>query len=262
MFINAIQDIQSGAQRWRLWTALAWEDIKSTYRRSLIGVLWVSLSFATFVAVKILIFGSMFGTATDAYYGAYLLLGFFSWQFMSQVVSTGPSVFTRSENWITNDPIPLSVYVYQNVVRSLFDLCLTALVVIGGLVFWGIEWHSLSWLALAALALYALNAFWISLLLAMLCTRYRDFQHLISTIMRVMFFVTPIFWIPEQLGSQTMAVLWWNPFAQFMWILRSPILDQTFNPENWIYVGLVTVFGWSITIFTYGLFRRRIVFWF
>ena len=262
MLSNSIKDILSGAGRWRLWTALTWEDIKTTYRRSIVGVAWVSLSFATFVAVKILIFGSMFGGGSDKYYGAYLLIGFFAWQFMSQIVVTATSVFTRSENWITNDPLPLSVFVYQNVCRSLFDFALTGLIVLGGLAYLGFGWHHYSWLALPALALYTLNAFWITMLLGLLCTRFRDFQHLTSTTMRVLFFVTPIFWLPAQLGEQTMSILWWNPFSQFIWILRTPILDQSFVPENWAYVGAITAIGWVVTILLYSLFRRRIVFWF
>lgn len=262
MFMNSILDIHKGAKNWRLWTTFAFEDLKTTYRRSFVGIAWISLSFAVFVAVKILIFGSMIGGATDSYYGSYLLIGFFSWQFMSQIVTTGPSVFTRAEAWISNDPIPLSVYVYQNVLRSLFDLSFTGLVVIVGLAIAGIGWHWYSWLALPALILYAVNAFWISLLLGLLCTRYRDFQHLTTTIMRVMFFLTPIFWLPEQLGEKIMSILWWNPFSQFMWILRTPIVDQSFIAANWIYVGVVTALGWGVTLFFYTAFRRRIVFWF
>ena len=259
---DAIRELVSSAQRWRLWTAFAWEDVRTTYRRSLIGVLWISLSFTIFVAVKILIFSMFMNRVENDYYSAYLVLGFFSWQFMAQIVNAGPNVFTSNEHWLRNDPIELPLFVFQKVTRSLFDLALTGAVVIAALFIFGLGASLWSLLAIPALLLYLLNAIWVILLLGVICTRYRDVAHLISTAMRVMFFLTPIIWLPQQLTEQVSEILWWNPFAHFMWILRTPILDQAPAIESWVFVLVLTVVGWISALSAFAMSRKRIMFWF
>lgn len=259
---TAIREFAAALLRWRLWTAFAWEDLKTTYRRSSIGILWISLSFTLFVGVKILIFGMVIGHSEESYYSIYVILGFFAWQFMFQIMQTGPSVFTSNENWIRNDPIELPIFVFQSVTRSMFDLGLTGLVVIAALLIFGFGATMWTLLAIPALTLYVLNAMWVVLLLGVICTRYRDVTHLNLAMMRVLFFLTPIVWLPDQISDSVMNVLWWNPFSHFIWILRSPIIDQELAIESWIYVGVFTIAGWFVALATFARFRKRIVFWF
>lgn len=258
----SLQDIRNGALRWRIWTSFAEEDIRQTYRRSIIGVAWIALSFSIFLLVKTFVFGAMIGQLGEKYFGAYLMIGFFSWQFMSQIVTTAPTTFLRAEAWIKNESLPFTVYVYQSVYRSLFDLLLTGGVVILGLIYFGYGWSPYSLLVIPAIMLYIINALWVTMLLAILGCRVRDVQHLTQTAVRIMFFMTPIFWMPSQLGEQAMAILWWNPFAHFIWILRGPIIDQSLVLDSWIYVSTFTAIGCSITLIGFVRFRRHIPFWF
>ena len=257
----AANDIVDGLGRWRLWSALAWEDIRSTYRRSLFGILWITLSFAAFIFVKLLIFIPIMADVDYGYYSAYLMIGFFVWQFMATEVNSAPMVFVNAEGWIKNDPLPLSVYVFQAIARSLFNLLLSSLVVVVVLIYLQRPVTSTALLIIPALALYILNAIWIRLLLGVICARYRDLMHLVQTIMRIMFFMTPIFWLPEQMGG-LMKVLWWNPFAHFIWIFRTPLLDGDPALASWAFTGAVTIVGWTIAFAVFALYRRRVVFWF
>ena len=46
-FLDVTQrDAVSALAAWRLWTMLAWEDIRQRYRRSVLGPLWITLSMA------------------------------------------------------------------------------------------------------------------------------------------------------------------------------------------------------------------------
>jgi ABC-type polysaccharide/polyol phosphate export permease len=261
-FQRAWNDLVDGARRWRLWSTFAWEDVRQTYRRSVIGVMWVSLSFAIFAIAKIFIFGAMMGRQDAEYFGAYLLIGFFSWQFMAQTVNSAPTTFSGAENWIRNDPIPFSVFVYQAIFRSTFDLVLTGIVVLGSLFYFGYGASAYSLMVIPAVVIYIINAGWVLVLLGVVCTRYRDITHLVHAAMRVLFFLTPIFWFPSQFGEVAMRILWWNPFAHFIWILRTPVIDQQIPVDSWIFVGVLTVAGWVAAFLSFALFHRRIVFWF
>ena len=218
-FRAAFDDLVGGAKRWRLWTAFAWADLKTTYRRSIFGVLWIAISFSAFIFVKLIIFIPLIAGGTTTDFSVYLTAGFFVWQYISMVMNTSPTTFTSAEAWIRNDPIELSVFVYKAVFRGLFDLALTGVVAAAFMLYFSVP---LTWAALMVIpALLALvvNAIWVQLFLGVLATRYRDVTHLIPTVMRVLFFLTPIFWMPAQLGG-LWPYLWWNPFTHFILILR------------------------------------------
>ena len=85
-------------------------------------------------------------------------------------------------------------------------------------------------------------------------------SHLIQAIMRVMFFLTPIFWLPEQMGD-----LWkylsYNPFAHFLISFRDPLLSGT---VPWDSFAVVLSFTVSLVLIAFALLafaRRRIIFW-
>lgn len=259
---GALRDIVGALRRWRVWTAFAAEDLRQTYRRTFVGVFWITLSFAIFVAVKVFIFGSMMNRADSEYFGAYLMLGFFVWQFMAQTITSGAGVFLAAEGWLRNDPIEPPVFVFQNVARNLFDLFMTGLVVIAGLAYFGLGGTLYSLMALPALLIFIVNAVWVKLFLGVVCMRFRDLAHFIQALMRIMLFLSPIFWFPEQLPAEAMAVLYWNPFAHFIWILRTPILDQSVAADSWMFVGCFTALGWTVALAAYARTRRRLVFWF
>ena len=56
-------------------------------------------------------------------------------------------------------------------------------------------------LALPGMALIYINQVWVALVLAIICTRYRDVQQIVGTAMQIMLFATPIMWPVSALGD-------------------------------------------------------------
>ena len=256
----AIDDLIKGAAMWRIWLSLSWEDLKATYRRSLLGVVWVALGFAIFVFAKVLIFSAMFRSAQNPYYYAYLVTGFFAWRFISAGINSSPLVFVKSEGWIKNDSLPLSIYAYRAVAKDFFTVSFNTIVVIAAYIYLKTEIGPYFLMTIPAIAVIILNMIWVKLFLGVISARYRDVAHLVQSVMAVMLFLSPIFWMPEQIGD-LFKYLYWNPIFHFMEILRNPIIDQELNLNSWVFVGVVTVVGWIAALGVYSAFRRRVVFW-
>ncbi len=259
-FKAGVQDIVAGLMFWRVWTAFAWENIQRTYHRTLLGALWISVSFLIFVGVKVIVFGTLLGSA-NAKFGAMLMLGFLGWQFINQCVMSAPNVFVANAGWIKNDPLPFSVYVFQSVTQDMYSFLMTLVAVVG--LYWttgqSIDIYIL--LAFPAVFMILFNAFWIKMSLGVISTRFRDVGQFVTSIMRIMIFLTPVFWTPEQMGERLMSVLWWNPIMHFIDILRYPIIAHGFPEESWVYVGWFTLGNLLFGFLLFGLFRRRIAFW-
>jgi ABC-type polysaccharide/polyol phosphate export permease len=60
-----------------------------------------------------------------------------------------------------------------------------------------------------------------------------------------------------RLGEYT----YWNPFANFIEIVRMPVLYGTVDSSHWVYVGVFSLIGALIGIATFALGRHRIVYW-
>ena len=256
---SVIREVVESLRRWPLWTALAWEDIHDRYRRTVLGILWVTLSFALFCGVKILIFGTLARASPD-FFSAYVVVGFLCWQFISPVVTDGCNVFIVSRGLIRGASLPLPVFILQSITRVAI---LTAFNAVAGfliLLFIGWPRSPVALAAVAAIPIYLATATAVQLILGTATASLRDLAPVVSTVMRVMFFLTPIIWIPAELGSIG-NIAWFNPITHYIEIVRAPIVYGEVPEASWIIVLCCTLAFWVVAIAIFGCFRRRIVYW-
>jgi len=255
----ASQTFLSGLGQTSIWSHLALTDIQALYKRSVIGMAWVGLSFALFIGVKIVVFGSIASGEAD-YFALWLTVGFWLWSFIRNMVTDGCRAFLGARGWILSRNLPLSIYVFQSITRAsisfLFSLPVIILVIIAFK--W---WPTLDWLwSLPGLFFLILNGTWSTLLLATLCTRYNDLLHLVVTLMLVLFFLTPILYLPEQLGDKAY-LLQYNPFTHYLAIVRDPIMGLGLPLLSWSVVIGLTIFGFIISFVTFQTLGRRVPFY-
>ena len=248
-----------GLKRAPLWWTLAIEDIRSRYARSFLGISWVFLAFAGFVFVKILVFTPL-SQEGGRYFAAYVAVGFFIWNYIVSCLVEGSTTFVQARNWIQGASVPLSVFVYKVIARNLILNAVNLLVVV--LVF-AVARPEVTWLALWSIPfafLVVFNMIWVTFLFAVIGARFRDFEHLISTLVRIMLFLTPIFWTPEDIGP-----LWdylvFNPFSHFLILVRAPLIDGVIPLQSLYVVCSLAAVGWICAVLTYHYGHKRVVFW-
>ncbi len=257
---RTLKDLSTGAKDWRLWSALAKEDLAQRYRRTLIGVAWVAITFGLFIGAKVVVFGNIMQVPMGEY-SLYVTLGFLAWQFISASVTDGCGVFANSENWIKGVNTPLSLYIYQAIARNFITLFYSAL---AGLLIILLMRHPFTFktlMVIPALFVYLLNAVWFSMVFGIVTARFRDILHLVTTSMRIIFFLTPILWMPTQLGPGIRKYTDYNPFTHYLAIFRDPVLYDQYAWRSWLIVLSITAVGWLIGLIVFSKFRKRIVFW-
>ena len=254
--IGALSDVGSGVLRWRLWWMLAWESFQNRYHRTFLGPVWVTISFLAFVGVKIFIFGAILQVDGN-YYAAHLTLGFMVWNYLSTVVNGGATAFVGSRNWILGIRAPLTVFVLQNNCGALINFLFLALAGYGmSLYLQPYGWQQAA-VSLGGMLLVIFCLFWAQIVLAVVCVFFRDMIQLISTVMRIMFFLSPIIWLPDSLGPRAVIVDY-NPFTHLIAIVRAPLIDGQAEPINYIVVGAMTGVGMVLSILLLALARKRI----
>jgi len=258
---GAVQDITSALKRYSLIGTLGWQDVRQRYRRSSLGAFWLTISMGVMIATIGIVFGQIFKSPMDEFL-PFLSAGLILWGFISTVITEGCSGFIAGEAVIKQLPIPLTVHIFRVLWRNLIILAHN--IVIFPLVLFAVQkaptWDVL--MAIPGLLLLLLNLSWIAIFLGVICTRYRDIPQIISSFLQVVFYLTPIMWLPSLLPSRAGTyMLDLNPFYHFIQIVRAPLLDQEPSLENWLVsIGIATV-GWVLTLALFGRYRRRIAYW-
>lgn len=256
---GAVQDIREGMAEHELWITMGIQDLKRRYRRSLLGPLWLTLSLAILVAALGMLYGELMGHQASRYI-PHVALGFIAWQFIQGVVTDSCNVFISMRNWIQNVRMPLSVFVFRMVWEHLITMGHNALVYVGVALLFGIYAGWAGLLILPALILLVMNAIWVGLLFGVLCTRFRDIPQIVQSIMRIAFFMTPVIWMPEQLGTRAYLALL-NPFTYFVELIRMPLLGEVPSALTWGLALGVTIIGSLMATYAFVRFRNRVAFW-
>lgn len=256
---RARDDLALGLKRWRLAWALARTDITHRYRGSVLGPLWLTISTAVMLVALGFLYAKLFQMDVRVYL-PWLAVSLIIWSMMSQSISDACTTITSAESVVRQMPLPYSVHalrtVFRNAVVAAHNL---PLIVVVFLIF-GISpgWGAL--MAIPGLVLLAVNAFWASLLLGLLCARFRDIPPIVGAIVQIAFFVTPVIWKPELIeASQVWLPL--NPFFAVMETMRGPIMGTDVPLIVWIAAILYTAIVWVVAQSFFTRFRNRVAFW-
>ncbi len=255
----ALQDLAGGVGLWRLAFKLGWLDIKLRYRGSLLGPFWLTLSTAIMVLSMGVLYAALFHMDVQQYL-PYLALSLVLWNSVASVVAEACLCFTGAEATIRSMRMPFSVHAIRCLVRNALVLAHNAIVIVLVFLYFDTWPHADCLLSLIGLALWTLNAVATCLLLGVFCARFRDVPPIIGSIMQIAFFLTPIIWQPEALGSGV-PYLVANPFYSLLAVVRDPLMDH--RPGGLIWTGAV---GWSLLLWigaglVFARVRGRLAFW-
>jgi lipopolysaccharide transport system permease protein len=256
--IRARDDLAASARKWRVWHLLAWQEIRQRYRRSTFGPFWLTLSMGiqilTMGVVVSLLFRQPFNRSLP-----YVALGFIFWTMISGIINDGAMSFVGSGSWIMQINLPLGMYVFQRIWSNIIAMAHNLAIFLVMVLIYGI--YNITFpLFFVMLPLTIVCLAWAPLLLATVSTRFRDLPAIITNSFSLLFWLTPIVYRPEQLGSRRF-VADLNPLTYFMALLRDPLLGQMPRATDLAAVLATGIVGWAITFPFFARFRGRIAYW-
>jgi ABC-type polysaccharide/polyol phosphate export permease len=256
---EAVTDLAAGLSRSWIWSRLAYQDIKLRYRGSLLGPFWVTLTNLIMIASMGAIYARLFHVDAETYV-PYVMMGIVIWQFVSGTINEACSTFTDAKDVIQQVPMPFSVQAYRVVYRNLIVLAHNVVIIPFGLLLFKVpvDWHLIE--IVPGLALLSLNGLWICLLLGSISTRFRDVPPIVSNVVQVLFFLTPIFWPLNSVG-ELKSVLALNPFFAWIDVVRAPLLGIAPEPTSWPILIACVLVGSGFSFLFFVRFRERIAYW-
>jgi ABC-type polysaccharide/polyol phosphate export permease len=257
---RGVSDILGSLAGWRLWSMLGWLDIRQRYRRSMLGAFWITISMAIMVIALGVLYSSLFKMEIREFI-PFLAAGLITWGFLSGTIGDSTTVFISAESIIKQGGIPLSLHVMRMIWRNVIIFAHNLTVIPFVYLWFGITptWHLI--LFAPGLFLVLLNLLWVSLIIGPLCTRFRDLPSVISNMLQIFFFMSPIIYKPEFLAGRFGFLLDWNPFHHLIEVIRGPLLGYMPAASSYQVLTGIALVGGSAAWLFFRRFRGRIAYW-
>jgi ABC-type polysaccharide/polyol phosphate export permease len=168
----------------------------------------------------------------------YLCIGLWIWNYISLAVpSYGNSLFNN--RLILNININPHQVLYILHFRLFITFFLNLVILGVFLLFFTIQFNILAFL-LGSLTLIIL-VHQVGKLLSIISLYYRDITQLINSMMIVLFFLSPIFWYPQQLSANKLYLLQFNPVYHILNVFRDAIIKGSFNTQGFMIMTILII---------------------
>lgn len=194
--------------------------LKSRYRKTFAGFIWVVLSPIITFTVQALIFRHILRVDIQNYY-LFLLSGVMPWIFITSTLSMTVTTFISQRSIMMAFKLDPWIFILAQAIDNLlnFIVSFVILLIINGElgVLYGIK---IPLFFIMTFFLFV-AVFFFSFLLATLSVFMRDIQFILGFVLNLAYFVTPIFYPRELIPSHLQWIVDYNPF----YILIKPFRD-------------------------------------
>jgi lipopolysaccharide transport system permease protein len=216
---------------WRcryFWLSLVKMDLRTRYRRSILGMGWSLLNPIAMTIVLCTVFHSLFHLPIREY-ALYLMTGLATWQYVLNVSKDGCQCFFLGEQYIRQHPAPLAIYPLRTALGGTvhFIMALTVVLCLAAYFNGGFPGPA-QFLCLAPGVLLLFILGWsLAVLTGSFNVMFQDTQHLADVGFQILFYATPIMYKLDSLKDHPLTRLMaYNPLVAFLQMIRAPILDN------------------------------------
>lgn len=260
--LSLLDDTRQSARSWRKWYLFGMQGIRAAYARSRIGHFWITLLFLTTVVALGFVYTTIWQARTEEFL-PFFALSQLIWVFFSGIVLESTHLYQAYAGHLKVQRQPLTLFVFSLVFKHLVVLAHNAVVVVLVYLYFRKPLDGVALLAIPGLLLVVVNSYWIALVTALVCARFRDIPSVVASIVQILFFVTPILWPPSAIKDPVLRLLLvdLNPIASLMAVTRDPLIGAM--PEGRVYVATAafTLAGLALAGVVFAKTRRRLVYW-
>jgi len=237
-----------------LWRELTRAQYRIRDQSTVFGFLWSLLNPLVAVGLLFALFSTQLRSDIE-FYGLYLLIGTVYYTHFSNATSASVTVL-QSMSGLTRDGIfPKDLLVLASISTHTIDFFISTVLCIVIAAFSGVPITTAILALPLVLVMQVMLVLWVSLLLSSFFVFVRDLLHIYNVFLRLLFFVTPVFYGASFVGGGFgRYVLLANPLSHSITFARTLVLNgQLFDLRQ--FTALFTING--IMLFaSYKIFKR------
>jgi lipopolysaccharide transport system permease protein len=218
-------------------------NLKIKYRRSVLGVLWTLVSPIAQAAIFYFVFKVVMKIQVP-HYLAFILSGVLPWTFFNQSVAEGLESIAGNVGLISKVPVPIQAFPFIGTLTNLVTLLLAIPILIGASFVSGVEISaSLLMIGYYFVALF-LMAYSLSLMASIVFVYFRDLKHLMTIILQLWFYGTPVIYDSQMIPAKYHWILYVNPLGTTFSALHRILSRGDWNTwtEFWVTASWTIVF--------------------
>lgn len=221
---------------------LAIFDLKSNKNRSVISFFWITLGFIIFIFSKAYLFSIILNVNFNDYI-YYLSISILYWMIISSLITDAPKIFRKK---ILKDTVlPNNFFVYHLFCQKILIFVLSSLLPIFLILYLQLNEIRFFYLILNFLIFFLLF-YYLIFNIAALGILNKDIDFFLQTIMKVLFFVTPVIWSVDKIPSHYHHFLMINPFYHFLELLRNPLMGMNVSTITYLIIFIIIFFNFLI----------------
>lgn len=245
-----------------LLLALSLRELKARYRASVLGFFWTFLNPTLNMLVYVLVFGMVMRNSVPNY-AYYLFTGLLPWIFFSSSLLAGTTSVSDRRDLLTKVRFPAQVLPATVVLTNLINFVLSLPLLLALGLFFGVfpSWHIVFLVPVLLVQTFFTLA--LTYFFAALNVAFRDLQHIVSNLVQMAFFLTPVLWdlktVPafgtmSKEESQQL-LLHFNPMASVISSWRDIFYEQRI--PNWQPLVSVAAISLVVMWISTTVFERR-----
>ena len=245
---------------------LSMRELRTRYKRSLLGWLWSLLNPLVQMAIFSVIFLWVFEQAKPKgdpsgleNFPLYFLTGFIPFNFFSISVGVSIGAVGGGASLIKKVAFPHEHLVFSVIfaqfVTVLIELAVltVALLIAGNMV---LPWLPVLLLIMVLLAIFTAG---VALLLASANVFFSDISYLWAITAQLLFYATPVIWDPDNVGKPRLSDLAsWGPTGSFVMAIHEVMYDLHMpSPERFLQMALYAFTSFAIGAWAFGRLSPR-----
>jgi len=260
--LNPVRMIGNLWHRRGLIWQFAVREVQGRYKGSHLGVFWAMLNPLMTLAVFTFVFSAVMGVRwnrADAHenfmvYAAHLFIRLIAFNLFSESVNRAPTLITSNPNYVKKVVFPLEILPLSLIGSALFHAALSLVVLLVASAFGaGPLQPSLIFLPLCFVPLVLLTAGF-SWLLASLGVFLRDIGNVVSVLVQLLFYLTPIIYPASNVPGWAQGIMRYNPMAMIVDNFGRVVNDGT--QPDWTELGIITLISACVAIVGYAWFMK------
>ena len=227
-------------------------EIDTTHRMTLLGWLWPLARQLAQLGVLVFIFASVLPLDIDNY-AVFVFSGLIAWAWFQSGIAAAATCILAQRHLVRHPRFPVAVLPVVSVAVPVLDVVLAIPVLLAMLAFDpGISWKIV--LLPGPLLIQFVLMCGIAWIVASTSVLLRDVPALVSVILTILFYLTPVFYGLKQVPDRFTFFLRVNPLTTLVEVDRAILLDAPAPP--WTHVAYVAVLAVLVALAGFWLFRR------
>lgn len=235
-------------------------DLKIRYRASFLGYLWSMLNPLFMMLILTVVFSHAMKITVE-HFSVYLISGILCWNMFSQSINLGTNSFVANAALLKKVPVPSWVFPTATIGSACVHGAFAFLPYIGIALYsgFGFDWTILQLPFVFVLFFFFLEG--LVLTTGTLNVFFRDVGHVIEPVLQILFYASPVLYLPEILPEGYRTLLQFNPMYHFLKGFRSALYSTgPLSLADWTILGALAITSITIGSMTYERLRRRFLY--